>query len=199
MVDLPPNKPAKSAVPTLWARTKIATLTDHEAITVLGLQYKLLTAHTSFVAVDQLTQSEPGATKFIEVPAEMPEGVSHDQLMYAPSSMAQAVGGHIGNVYRSAPKTSEPIREERKAISPVSSSKLDALLTARLQQAGPTEKIGIRVFLSTVNESVLAALRHAGLTIVSRPGQARLIIGEIEASKLAALTRMAEVQHITLR
>ncbi len=199
MVDLPASQATNSAVPTLWARTKVATLTDAEAITVLGLQYKLLTAHTSFVAVDELTQSEPGATQFIEVPAEMPEGVSRDKLMYAPSSMAQSVSGATGRVYRAAPKTSEsePIREERKQLS--APSKLDALLTARLQQAGPTEKIGIRVFLSTVNESVLAALRQAGLTIVSRPGQVRLIIGEIEAGKLVVLTRMAEVQHITLR
>ena len=198
MVDLPANQASNSAVPTLWARTKVATLTDAEAITVLGLQYKLLTAHTSFVAVDEQTQSEPGATKFIEVAAEMPEGVSRDKLMSAPPTMAQSVGGAIGRVYRSAPKTSEPIREERKELS-TPPQKLDALLTARFQQAGPTEKIGIRVFLSTVNESVLAALRPAGLTIVSRPGQARLIIGEIEAGKLIALTRLAEVQHITLR
>ena len=177
----------------------MATLTDAEAITVLGLQYKLLTEHTSFVAVDEQTQSEPGATKFIEVPAEMPEGVSRDKLAYAPSSMAQSVGGAIGRVYRGAPKPTGSTREERKELSPVAPPKLDALLTTRLQQAGPTEKIGVRVFLSTVNETVLAALRQAGLTIVSRPGQARLLIGEIEAGKLIALTRLAEVQHITLR
>ena len=127
----------------------------------------------------------------------MPEGVAHDKLMYAPSSIAQSVGGAIGRVYRAAPKTSEPIREERKPLS--ASTKLDALLTTRLQQAAPTEKIGVRVFLSTVSDSVLAALFQAGLTIVSRPGQARLLIGEIEAGKLIALTRLAEVQHITLR
>ncbi len=86
MVDLPANQATNSAVPTLWARTKVATLTDAEAITVLGLQYKLLTEHTSFVAVDELTQSEPGAAQYIEVPAEMPEGVSRDKLMYAPGS-----------------------------------------------------------------------------------------------------------------
>jgi Ca-activated chloride channel family protein len=70
----------------LWARQRIATLSDYNRIqpddgrvaTVreLGLQYHLLTAYTSFVAVDTLVRrtGEPATT--VQQPLPLPEGVS---------------------------------------------------------------------------------------------------------------------------
>lgn len=70
----------------LWARQRIATLSDYNriqpddgrvaAVRELGLQYHLLTAYTSFVAVDTLVRSpgEPATT--VQQPLPLPEGVS---------------------------------------------------------------------------------------------------------------------------
>ncbi len=70
----------------LWARQRIATLADYNrihpddgrvaAVRELGLQYHLLTAYTSFVAVDTLVRrtGEPGTT--VQQPLPLPEGVS---------------------------------------------------------------------------------------------------------------------------
>src|SRR4030095_10554453 len=48
-----------------------------EAITALGLNFRLMTQFTSFVAVEEMTVTDAGGPRRIEVPVEMPEGVSH--------------------------------------------------------------------------------------------------------------------------
>jgi Ca-activated chloride channel family protein len=78
------------AVRYLWARHRIASLTDQQkldgsqeqaqAITALGLRYNLLTQYTSFVAVDKIvrttTAATPAATS-VSVPSPLPAGVSN--------------------------------------------------------------------------------------------------------------------------
>lgn len=71
------------ALPLLWARDRIRTLSDDEAleggdaqrtaITALGLQYGLLTQYTSFIAVDQVVRNDAAvggdATLGLQVPS----------------------------------------------------------------------------------------------------------------------------------
>jgi Ca-activated chloride channel homolog len=74
-----------AALRQLWARTRIAELSDFgptepredrvAQITSLGLTYGLLTRYTSFVAVQEVVRtSEPGAD--VNQPLPMPQGVS---------------------------------------------------------------------------------------------------------------------------
>jgi len=90
-----------SALRLLWARQRIATLSDQEAleggqqqkaaITELGLRYSLLTQYTSFIAIDQVVRnSNPALTPTVDQPSPLPEGVS-----------ALAVGAEV-------PSTPEP-------------------------------------------------------------------------------------------
>ncbi|RQP24591.1 VWA domain-containing protein [Albitalea terrae] len=76
-----------SALRLLWARQRISSLSDQEAleggaqqkdaITSLGLRYGLLTQYTSFIAVDQVVRnSNPAQTETVKQPLPMPEGVS---------------------------------------------------------------------------------------------------------------------------
>jgi Ca-activated chloride channel family protein len=70
----------------LWARTRIAALSDFSAreeteeekaeITRLGLEYNLLTRHTSFLAVLQEVRNPGGAGKDVDQPLPLPQGVS---------------------------------------------------------------------------------------------------------------------------
>ena len=77
--------PEHSALRQLWARTRIAELSDFgptapsegrvAEITSLGLTYSLLTRYTSFVAVQEVVRtSEPGTD--VNQPLPMPQGVS---------------------------------------------------------------------------------------------------------------------------
>jgi Ca-activated chloride channel family protein len=77
-----------SALRRLWARQRIADLSDQEslmgdgsqrkAITALGLEYSLLTQYTSFVAVDERVRNpRPGDGTTVEQLQPLPQGVGN--------------------------------------------------------------------------------------------------------------------------
>jgi Ca-activated chloride channel family protein len=76
-----------AALRTLWARHRIQSLSDQEAleggsafkqrITDLGLQYSLLTQYTSFIAVDKVVRNlAPQNGAEVKQPLPLPQGVS---------------------------------------------------------------------------------------------------------------------------
>jgi Ca-activated chloride channel family protein len=92
-VNFPENEPNHDVLATLWARTRIDDLMAQDyagvqngnakpevkdTITNLGLEYRLLTQFTSFVAVEERIVTDGGQPRRIEVPVEMPEGVSRE-------------------------------------------------------------------------------------------------------------------------
>src|SRR5262245_16630956 len=93
-VELPESQPQHDVLATLWARTRIDNLMSEdyagmqngntkpevqEAITQLGLEYRLMTQFTSFVAVEETTVTDGGQPRRIDVPVEMPEGGSGEE------------------------------------------------------------------------------------------------------------------------
>lgn len=88
------------ALPQLWARHRIAALSDQEAltggdaqkaaITRLGLDYRLLTQYTSFIAVDQVVRHPGGPGATANHPSPLPEGVS-ELAVGEPSAFGAAV------------------------------------------------------------------------------------------------------------
>ncbi len=77
-----------AALRHLWARHRIASLSDQEAleggdawakrITDLGLKYSLLTNYTSFIAVDQVVRNPaPQDSTSVNQPSPLPQGVSN--------------------------------------------------------------------------------------------------------------------------
>jgi Ca-activated chloride channel family protein len=87
--DLAKTRPdtSNSALSYLWARARIARLDDYQhvfndsdraqEITRLGLEYHLLTAYTSFIAVDEVVRNaKPDDTQTVRQPLPMPQGVS---------------------------------------------------------------------------------------------------------------------------
>lgn len=81
----------------LWARTKIARISDFntrqrksenkEEIVALGLKYNLLTAYTSFVAVDEIVRNPAVSGRDVKQPLTLPRHVSN-----------LAVGGGVNRV-----------------------------------------------------------------------------------------------------
>ncbi len=94
-VDLPGSESRHQVLAALWARTRIDDLMAQdydgiqrgtaraevrEAITQLGLDYRLMTQFTSFVAVEEVTITDGGQPRRIDVPVEMPDGVSYEGI-----------------------------------------------------------------------------------------------------------------------
>lgn len=77
---------ANRALRYLWARSRIAELSDYGSgdlpaerinqITALGLKYNLLTQYTSFIAVREKVTNPQGEAEDVDQPLPLPEGVS---------------------------------------------------------------------------------------------------------------------------
>jgi Ca-activated chloride channel homolog len=85
------NMTDTAALRHLWARHRIASLSDQESmeggdafskpITELGLQYSLLTQYTSFLAVDQVVRNKaPADSTSVNQPSPLPQGVENTAL-----------------------------------------------------------------------------------------------------------------------
>ncbi len=110
-VTLPAESAANAALAPLWARGRIKELSAEQyggenpdvvkAITDLALKYRLMSPYTSFVAVEEKVVNEDGKPRTIQVPVEMPEGVSYEgvfgndgqQYPGAPAQLSRFGGG----------------------------------------------------------------------------------------------------------
>jgi Ca-activated chloride channel family protein len=94
-VVLPDSQVQHDVLSSLWARNRIDDLMRQdyagmqrgemkpdlqETITNLGLEYRLMTQFTSFVAVQEMIVTDGGQPRRIDVPIELPEGVSRAAL-----------------------------------------------------------------------------------------------------------------------
>lgn len=94
-----------AALKYLWARHRIMLLSDYnrlrsddkriQEITELGLNYDLLTAYTSFVAVDNQVRNVNGKWTTVKQPLPLPEGVS-DSAVGSPGPYPAAPVAHRG-------------------------------------------------------------------------------------------------------
>jgi Ca-activated chloride channel family protein len=93
------NPQSHDVLATLWARTRVDDLMSQDLagaqrglvkddvrqnIIQLGLEYRLMTQFTSFVAVEEMVVTDGGQPRRIDVPVEVPEGVNR-QMVYGES------------------------------------------------------------------------------------------------------------------
>lgn len=126
--EIPVNFPEQNAendvLAKLWARRKVADLMRQDlpglqagkmkdelqqAITGLGLEFRLLTPFTSFVAVEEQVVTDGSQTKRVDVPVASPKGVIQEQEVETGSGVGRGNGrGYgIGNVYGAVNATVE--------------------------------------------------------------------------------------------
>ena len=92
-VTLPARLQGSSALPSVWARSKVEHLMNQdlanaqagkpdpaikERIVGVGMNFRLVTQYTSFVAVEEKVVTIGGRPRTVAVPVEMPEGVSYE-------------------------------------------------------------------------------------------------------------------------
>jgi len=92
-VELPETMALHDVLAPLWARARVDNLMNEDyagaqsgnmradlkdTITQLGIEYRLMTQFTSFVAVEEMVVTDGGQQRRIDVPVETPEGVKGD-------------------------------------------------------------------------------------------------------------------------
>jgi len=105
---------ANSALRYLWARHRITLLADYnrlspkdervQEVTSLGLTYHLLTAYTSFIAVDTQVRLVDGKAVTVKQPLPLPQGVSD-----------LAVGNRMCAKYRAQASAATPLTVARES------------------------------------------------------------------------------------
>ena len=178
------------ALSQLWARQRIQMLSDYDQfgqdsdrkaeVTRLGLAYHLLTAYTSFVAVDTQVRNVGGANTTVTQPLPMPEGVADAAVGGAPGSLpGGVVGGVIGGVVGGSMAAYAPAPMMKNAASA-------AAVTEVVAQEGLSRRERAKV------ASGLRILAFSGITGTSDP---RSLRRELEARLmdpilLAAVSRL---------
>jgi Ca-activated chloride channel homolog len=202
VIDLPAIETRHDVLSSLWARARVDDLMGQdylglqrgsaradvqEAIVQLGLDYRLMTQFTSFVAVEEMTITTGGEPMRIEVPVEIPEGVSYEGVFgreeqeYKLMPAAGAVRMSMATVAREDRASPRP---------PQTASKIDPMLR------GKTGKLEVRVWLTDTSAETIEQLKKLGLEIVLEPKTAKLVIGRIAAEKLSALAEMKTVRYV---
>ncbi|MCU0239360.1 MAG: VWA domain-containing protein [Pyrinomonadaceae bacterium] len=106
-VNFAENATGNNVLATLWARTRIDDLMSNDynsvaqngktkpeieqTITQLGLEYRLMTQFTSFVAVEEKIVNQNGKPVRVDVPVELPEGVS-DKAIQETADLGNTLG-----------------------------------------------------------------------------------------------------------
>ncbi len=145
------DKSNNQALRYLWARKKIETLDDYNRLSInywgdpsasqvaqmiqadpankeriaqvtqLGLKYNLLTAYTSFIAIDPEARNAEGKSTTVTQPLPLPEGVSdaaigNNNVFYAPTQSYHTNGSYSGNVRRRKQMSQPTLKKEQHDI-----------------------------------------------------------------------------------
>lgn len=95
-INFPENEPNNDVLATLWARQRVDDLMKKDyqgiqngnanpeiqnTIASIGLEYRLLTQFTSFVAVEEIIKTQGGKPVKVEVPVEFPDGMNRSTTL----------------------------------------------------------------------------------------------------------------------
>jgi Ca-activated chloride channel family protein len=242
-IRMRPSAPVEQhdALASLWARAKVKDLMmqDYAAvqrgdapeqmrheITALGVEFRLMTQFTSFVAVEEMTVTVAGKLVTIAVPVEMPAGVSYEgvfgqkaaaTLPSAPPS-AHGFSGALTLQRQASPSATMPRAEElsadrgyREDEAKQRLSKLAASLRRLAEQVAREGnngtltvdnlrvldyRVDVMVYLRDTSDATLEALQELGLVKTGESKTIRLVIGSIDVRQLEKLAQLETVLRV---
>src|SRR6185369_6961705 len=125
------NAQSHDVLATLWARTRVDDLMSQDfngaqrgmmkddvkqSIVQLGLDYRLMTQFTSFVAVEEMIVTDGGQPRRIDVPIEVPEGVNRGAVFGEDGDGRRPSGSLQNFAYISRPTPSAPAKSRRGGV-----------------------------------------------------------------------------------
>jgi Ca-activated chloride channel homolog len=194
-VELPETQPQHDVLATLWARTRIDDLMAQdlegiqagharadvrEPITQLGLEYRLMTQYTSFVAVEEMIVTDGGQPRRVEVPVEMPEGVNlpgttTDEDITAVNAPSPVAANNLGMIAsgagggggggRGAGSGGGPVMYRRRVRSPVVSKSKDARV---MRETEASDRVSAMSAEERKQQELLAKLHPTIAAVVER-------------------------------
>jgi Ca-activated chloride channel family protein len=231
-LSLPQAQGENDVLGTLWARRKIADLMSQDLrglqygtpradvkdqITKLGLEFRLMTQFTSFVAVEEKMVTDGGQPRRVQVPVEMPEGMSYEGVFGQEADRVAAVrpmfasrqmvsSGIMGRAELAVPPASPRVAQWEGPIEP-RQSRADPAILAVIQRVKGGGRPGVdesrfvfggeaylRITLSDASAANVEQLKQAGLTVVRQQGN--VVLGHLSVSKLEGLFKLLFVSWV---
>ena len=127
-VVFPETESANNVLATLWARQRIDNLMKQDyqgiqngnakpevqkAIANIGLEYRLLTQYTSFVAVEDVIRTQGGKPVKVEVPVEFPAGMNRTTTLGEDEEIINTIGAQTTVDVTSGSSSSVQVNEKR--------------------------------------------------------------------------------------
>ncbi len=206
-VNLPARTDDESAaLGSLWARTRIGALMAQQyrgekadivaEVTEVALAHRLVSAYTSFVAVEERIEVAGGVARTVVVPVEMPEGVSYEGVFgecdqvrglssgaggmmgYSGRSQAMALAGPRGPAPARSPQTANELEAGAKHDAAAVNSQVQMMNTAAGQSRSLHTAIVADRTRTRTGETITLTITisNTSASPVSLPG--RLAVGE---------------------
>jgi Ca-activated chloride channel homolog len=203
-VALPEATAQHDVLAPLWARSRIDNLMSQdfdgiqrntmrpelkETITSLGLEYRLMTQYTSFVAVEEMIVTDGGSPRRIEVPVEVPEGVSREGV-FGEREMSQV--GHFA-LRRSPMVVSKGVVSQRVAemsSRPTSESKTKPDTRRRMGGGGAGGGSSNAANIPPAKPAPMAAYSIDGSQLSPEEGRRQSLLAKFHPAVLAVVERM---------
>ncbi|MFN0124295.1 MAG: hypothetical protein ACKV2V_27665 [Blastocatellia bacterium] len=173
-------------------------------ITQLGLDFRLMTQFTSFVAIEEMMVNEDGATRRIEVPIELADGVRHEAVTENVQVMRLNSLGGFGSTIGPSKSLLKQVQQIEGAKSPVPAATPTQVAsledTIRIDVEGGEQTPGIDPAVadraarkSTAAIRALAArMKQAGVT--ASPDEAKFV----RDGRAAVMVTLADKSEKTL-
>jgi Ca-activated chloride channel family protein len=222
-VNLPANQPSNEPLAPLWARAKVEHLTAQDytgmfrqtprpeienAITQLGLDYRIMTQYTSLVAVEERVVNEGGQSRRVVVPVEMPEGVSYEgiygankevrMMAYSPAPSSMPTTGFAGPLRRQATRVDAIAtlpQQEPKTKPAERVGKRDASLVG----LPAAQMVEVEITLNDISQATIDKLKALGIQPIATLHSAKKVVARVAFEKLAAIEKLTEVVTIMPR
>lgn len=229
------------AIPVLWARKRVAEIqradyivatSNREAkpseadITKIGLDFGIMTAYTSFVAVEKRVVNIGGKQRTVQVPVEQADGVSMIgeavplMLGNVPASLARTATGGPGGagsggmggggfgagtnrVYKlnARDKSEKATNEVVLRGMPMAERKKNVQLFLDFKveekiRISKAKTVDVQIFVTLLDAKVLELIKKAGFTIADKDATLKVVFGSVPVAKLGELAILDEVLSI---
>ena len=188
-VDRESSATSHEALAYLWARHRIALLSDYNGVrqdpettaevTRLGLEYNLLTQYTSFVAIDSRVRREGDEVTTVKQPLPLPAGVPGTAVGAAPgayqtTALRRSLSAAPAMPTKMAAEMQPPVPEPKADRSKVTAEVTVALKPDRTRTSENLDADALNQFF---NDTLQKSLKRCGRAAkVRHPG----LSGEIE-------------------
>ncbi len=202
-ISLPEAHPEAEAIATLWARARIEELSNRqlgdpqpaleEEITRVALAHRLVSAYTSFVAVEEKIVTGSEQPVLVEVPVEMPAGVSYEGVFGGeprPASLSY-IGKAPGRTRTMMPSIglaedapeAPPMRRSQKTIEP-DLQRAVATFVCRIETTQSSYRVGEPIEIVVIIENFTGQTLKVPARLSVVDGTARFQVTDTEWNTL---------------